>query len=401
MTGLGPGLLLLTLAAPPSAPDLPLHGPLHRLDAEIPEAPATVDALRGAANPRGRELGTPTTLYVNFDGLELDECNPSNSKKNCHWYNNDKAFPPFSGTLQTKVSVMQAIRRNAALYGIRVTGIRPPDDQDYTMVIYGGTEEEYGALGSAPSGDCGDQRPNQIAFAHMDGELNAWVNGGATTALHEAAHSWGLDHIDAERTVMFPAGNNAAVAWAGECTQVVANTDLEPGEAKCPELNETFCGDPNLQDARSILPHLFGPAYADVTPPQITLVEPEDGQYFQVPGEFDVVFDIVDDLHPQAYSMTAWTGDDPPGEPGTLIEPGFSVTKLPIGEWDFHVRIADEAGNETQLDFSVVVGRDPPPDPDMDDGGCACRATAGSRQGRSGPGFLLGPLLLAVRRKTR
>lgn len=401
MTGLGPGLLLLTLAAPPSAPDFPLHGgPLHRFDAPIPDPPAPLDALRAVANPQGRDLGTPTTLYVNFDGIELDECTPSNSKKNCHWYNNDKAFPAFSGTLQTKVSVMQAIRRNAAQYGVRVTGLRPLGDEDYTMVIYGGTEAEYGALGSAPSGDCGDQLPNQIAFAHVDGDLNTWVNGGATTALHEAAHSWGLDHIDAERTVMFPAGNNAAVAWAGDCTQVVSNTDLEPGEARCPELNETFCGDPNLQAPRSLLPHLFGPAYADVTPPEITLLEPEDGQYFQVPGEFDVVFDIVDDLHPQAYSMTAWTGDDPPGEPGTLIEPGFAVTKLPIGEWDFHVRIADEAGNETQLDFRVVVGEDPPPDPEMDDGGCACKTAA---QGRSTPPglLLLGPLLLAVRRKTR
>lgn len=373
----------------------------HRMDAPTPPRPAgTADALRAATQTQARELGTPTTLYVNFDGIELDECEPSNSKKNCHWYNNDKEFPPFSGTLQTQISVLQAMRKDVTDYGIRVTATRPPADEDYTMVIYGGTEAEYSALGSAPAGDCGDQLPNQIVFAHVDGELNTWINGGATTALHEAAHSWGLDHIDAERSIMLPAGNNAPVTFAHLCAAVVEDTQLTPGEAACPEVNAMFCDDPDQQDGPQILTHLFGSGYIDTQTPTVTLVEPGHGMYFQAPAEFDVVLQIEDDLHPQAYSMSAWIGgEDPPDRPQVLVEPGFSVTQLPIGEWDFHIVIADEAGNAAKVEFTVIVGEDPPPEPEE---GCACRA--GSRSGPRTGLATLGLLLVlgaARRRKTR
>lgn len=379
---------------PPSSPDVRL-----RMDAALPHRPTT--ELAPTAAPKTRDLGTPTTLYVNFDGIELDECSQSNAKLNCHWYNNDEAFDPFSGTLQTKVSILQAMRRDASDYGIRVTGLRPSADEDYTMVVYGGAEVDYGALGSAPAGDCGDQLPNQIVFAHVDGELNGWVNGGATTALHEAAHSWGLDHVDAEQSIMFPAGGNAQITFSHSCAPVVKNTDLEPGKAACPEVNALFCDNGDLQDAPAVLEHLFGPGYLDTESPTITLVEPSPGTYFQAPANFDVVFELDDDLHPQAYSMAAWVGEDgPPSDAQSLLEPGFSVSALPIGEWEFHVIVADEAGNASTVDFTIVVGQDPPPSPDED--GCGCRS--GGPRGAQPAALallLLGMGAGARRRKTR
>lgn len=362
-------LLALALALEPT-----LAAPMHRQDAPLPAQPP-VDTLATPIQPHA--LGENTTLYVNFEGVDLDECNPSDSRRDCSWYNYEQPFPPFSGTVQTQIGVLQAMRADVADYGIRVTAQRP-ERGNYTMVVYGGTEAEYGALGSAPAGDCDDDVPNQIAFAHLDGDLNAWVNGGATTALHEAAHSWGLDHIDAEGSIMFPSGNNSPTYFRDACDPMVQDVELKPGQSSCPELNMAHCGDSNRQNAAARLTRLFGPAYVDMEAPVIELLEPDDGEYFQAPASFDVVFDVRDDLHPQAYSVWAWLGDEPrPANDSVRVDPGFSVTDLPVGSWELHVVVADESGNETRVDFTVEVGDDPPPDPASDDGGCGCRSSGG------------------------
>ncbi len=380
---------LLWLAAQP-----PLATPRHRLDAPLPPRPALDDLT---SLPRPHALGENTTLYVNFEGIELSECNPSDSRAGCSWYNVGVPIPPFSGTIQTQVGILQAMRRDVADYGIRVTATRP-ESGNYTMVVYGGTEAEYGALGSAPAGDCDDELPNQIAFAHLDGELNDWTNGGSTTALHEAAHSWGLDHINFEGAIMFPSGNNSPTYFREDCDRVVEDTDLTEGPAKCPELNEAHCGDGNLQNAHARLVRLFGPAYVDMQAPDLELVEPADGQYFQAPASFDVVIETSDDQHPQAYSVWAWLGEDPrPADDKIRADPSFKVEDLPIGTWDFHIVVADEAGNETRLDFSIEVGEDPPPDPVTEEG-CGC--TSGGGPGLPAVLFCV-PWLLARGRRRR
>lgn len=365
----------------------------HRIDADIPPAPAP---FGGASDFRDRELGTGTTIFVNFAGIDLGECSPSNSKKNCTWYNFDEEIPPFSGSLQIQVSVMQAIRRDVADFGVRVTSLRPDDDENYVMVVYGGTEAKYGALGSAPSGDCLDQSPNEVAFAHLDGETVDWVNGGATTALHEAAHTWGLDHVDFENEVMYPSSDNRPTAFAEGCNTIVENTDLDPGGVSCPEVNQDVCGADGQQDAIPLIAMLFGPPYVDTTAPRLELDGLEDGQYFQAPATFDVVLAVDDDLHPQPYVQWAWMGDDPRPMAGKdVLAPGFAVEDLPVGTWTFHVVVADEAGHESpQLDFTIEVGLDPPPEPE-EDGGCRVAAPASS-------GVLaIAPLLLARRRRRR
>lgn len=345
---------------------------------------------------RDRELGTPITLFVNFDGVELGACSPSNSKKDCHWYNNEP-IPPFSGDMQARVAILQAMRRHTDDHGIRITGVRP-DDGDYAMVVYGGTEEEFGALGSAPAGDCLDTLPNEIAFAHLDGELAPWIVAGSTTALHEAAHTWGLDHIDLPTEIMFPEGDNSPTAFDDRCHGVVADVDLTVGEPSCPDLNEEICDATGRQNSHATLATLFGPAYVDVDPPQLELASPDDGEYFQAPASFEVVLEVVDDLHPQAYTMWTWYGDGPrPSDSTVTVTPGFRVDALPVGTWSFHVAVADEAGHETQLDFDIEVGVDPPPEPT--EGGCD---VGGGHAGGGDLGVLAFlPAVLAARRRRR
>ena len=367
----------------------------HRIDADIPPAPPPF----GGDEFRDRELGTGTTIFVNFAGIDLGECSPSNSKKSCTWYNFDREIPPFSGSLQIQVSVMQAIRRDVADFGVRVTSLRPDDDENYVMVVYGGTEAEYGALGSAPSGDCLDQSPNEVAFAHLDGETVDWVNGGATTALHEAAHTWGLDHVDFENEVMYPASDNRPTAFAEGCNTIVENTDLDVGGVSCPDVNESICDVAGEQNAIPLVAMLFGPPYVDTTAPRLALDGLEDGQYFQAPASFDVVIAVDDDLHPQPYQQWAWMGDDPrPAMGKDVLAPGFAVEDLPDGSWKFHLDCDDEAGYESQqLDFTIEVGLDPPPEPEEDGGGCR----VGDASHACGLALVIPPLLLARRRRRR
>lgn len=384
-------------AALATATWLVLAGERHRQDVDIGPAPPPFG--EADVELRDRELGTGITLYVNFDGVDLGKCSPSNSKKNCHWYNNDP-IAAFSGDTQTKVAILQAMRRHTERYGVRITTLRP-DDGDYAMIVYGGTEEEYGALGSAPSGDCNDRRPNEIGFAHLDGELATEVVTGSTTALHEAAHTWGLDHIDLRTEIMFPEGGGVPTAFDDRCHRVVDDVALTTAEPSCPDVNAAVCDDEGQQNSDTILTQLFGPAYVDTIAPEIDLASPDDGQYFQAPADFDVVLDVVDDLHPQAYTMWTWYGDGPrPADSTTTVSPGFRVTALPVGTWEFHVALADEAGNESRLDFAIEVGVDPPPPP-HEDGGCRIGAAAPAGAPRSAPMLAILPLLLVRRRRRR
>ena len=346
-----------------------------------------------------RKLGTNTTIFVNFDGVTLGHCNPSNSKENCSWINPGIEFPPWSGSWQTRVAILDSMRSKARDLGIRITGVRPPDHEDYVMIVYGSADdadEDEVVLGRAPSGDCWDQLPNQIGFAYLDGEYASWTNGGATTVLHEAGHTWGLDHIDANYAVMSPAGDNSNAYFNENCHQVVSGVELEPGGESCPEINLEQCGVEDAQRDKAVLKMLFGEPYVDEQAPVLELVSPADGAYFQGPANFDVDLEIHDDLHPQLYSRAISVDGlvEYPFEEG-LTNIDFPVAELPNGNWTFEIRVRDEAGNESSLEFRVDVGDEAP---HSGDDGCACAST------NANPARLLWALILfplAHRRRKR
>ncbi|MFO7566295.1 MAG: hypothetical protein R6X02_26870 [Enhygromyxa sp.] len=350
--------------------------------------PAPPSALTGP--PQARKIGTNTTIFVNFDGVEISYCNPANSHLDCHWLENGSTFEPYSGSLAQRVAILDAMRSLVADFGIRVTGQRPPADEPYVMVVYGGDSIDKQALGRAPSGDCWDDLPNEIAYVYLDGDRSAWINGGASTALHEAAHTWGFDHIGLEGALMAPAGGNTKSQYFDGCARVVADVQHTPSEASCPALNLELCGLADFQHDVALLRLLFGEPYVDDRAPTLSLVRPFDGVYFQGPASFQVELEVVDDLHPQIYELAVGVPglvDEPVFSP--VLDPSFEVEALPLGTWTFELRLRDAAGNESSLAFSVEVGEDPV---ELDDG-CACSSRP--RNGRSSPSWAILTLALA------
>lgn len=347
--------------------------------------------------PQARKLGTNTTIFVNFDGVTIDYCSPSNSHGNCSWFENGRTFPPFSGGIAQRVAILDAMRSQVNQYGVRVTGARPPADEPYVMVVYGGEREEDEPLGRAPAGDCYDDLPNEVAFVYLDGEIErSWVNGGASTALHEAAHTWGFDHIGLEGLLMAPSGDNTKANYFDGCAQVVENVELDPAqESSCPNISLDLCGLPDFQNDVALLNLLFGEPYVDDVAPRLELVRPFDGIYYQGPASFPVDIRVIDDQHPQIYEFQLEIqGPTEQSQSASVHDPSFDVEDLPIGEWRFSVRLWDEAGNEGSLAFTVVVGEEAP----VLDDGCACASPGGERSWPHGA-WLAVLLLLGWRRR--
>lgn len=373
--------LLAPVIDPPAAASTTTIGNKAPLPSEPPipyaDAVPNPEPRDLAGQPQARKLGTNITIFVNFDGVTIDYCKPSNSHNNCHWLEHGETFAPYSGSLAQRVAILDAMRSLVADFGIRVTGQRPPDDEPYVMVVYGGDSVEKDALGRAPAGDCWDDLPNEIAYVYLDGSRSTWVNGGASTALHEAAHTWGLDHIGLDHALMAPAGGNSKTRYFDGCAQIVKDTQLTPAdEPSCPQLNLELCGLSDFQHDVALLRMLFGEPYVDDRAPTLSLMRPHDGQYLQGPASFRVELKVVDDLHPQIYQLAiAIPGlvDEPKFSP--VLDPSFDVEALPIGEWTFELRLRDAAGNESSLAFDVIVGDDPIPTDD----GCACRSTPANR----------------------
>jgi MYXO-CTERM domain-containing protein len=343
--------------------------------------------------PQARKLGSNTTIFVNFDGVEMHYCNPSNSHDNCSWFESDRTFSPFSGNLAQRVAILDAMRSQVNQHGVRVTGQRPPADEPYVMVVYGGERKEDEPLGRAPAGDCYDDLPNEVAFVYLDGETErTWVNGGAATALHEAAHTWGLDHIGLDGLLMAPSGDNTKANYFDGCAQVVENVELDAAEqSSCPDLSLDLCGLDNFQDDVALLHLLFGEPYVDDVAPRMELLQPFDGIYYQGPASFRVDIQVIDDQHPQVYEVSIEIeGLAEQTAFAAAHDPSFDVESLPFGEWQFVVRLRDEAGNEGSLAFTVLIGEEPP----VLDDGCACGTTGSG--GMLGLGLLL---LLGWRRR--
>lgn len=399
-----PALLLALLAA-----DMSIEtSPGARRPAQEPAgAPASTPPLAAAhpdALPAGP--GQPHTLFINFDGAVLRRGCGNDSRHDCSTLADifDGYIGPFVGTESRRVAIVESVRSDLADIGVRTTWTRPPPDTDYTMVLYGDIGEQDFA-GLAPYIDCGNLWPSDTSFA---GAYQGAMTG-STIVLQEAAHTWGLEHVNAPFDNLHPVVETASPTFQDSCNKIVANTDLDEIAGACNLVHEMFC-DTGYQNSYRELRYLFGPSQPDIVAPRIELASPAQGSVHVLPVDLDLRGEIVDDLEPQFFALeiqlagqTIYAAD--------VVRIDLLLKDPPPGDYDLLLTARDAAGNATSehLRFTILPpgSEDPdttgdPPATDEpvvpglpgDDGSGGCRLAGG-------PAGLALPTLLALLRRRR
>jgi hypothetical protein len=349
---IGP-LALLLLWAPAGDEGLPRHTPA------IPTA-----ELREDLPPRA--AGTPETLYINFDGGVLQSGCGNDPRYDCSTIADlfDGYVGPYDGNETQRISILQATRKDLKDFGVRVVIDRPPPDEPYSMVIYGDLGPQDFA-GIAPYIDCEDRRGGDTSFTQGFGSSNT----GSTVILQEAAHTWGLEHVDSELDILNPfksAGLNQS--FRDECFKIVSDTDLTPTQGSCNQVHTRFC-ETGFQNSWQEMNLLFGPAIPDTIAPTLEITSPEDGSTFVYPSTFPLLGDVQDDLHPQFYGVEVFINGQH-NDAGDHIGLDLVLAELPAAEYELRVVITDEGGNaaEDSVRFTILPeGSELPPDLDDDE----------------------------------
>lgn len=384
---------------PPWSDDTPERPGPHIRTAELPLAGP--DVLPVFA-------GQPETLYINFDGAVLRRGCGNDSRHDCSSLADlfDGYVGPFIGDESRRVSIIQAVRKDLEDFGVRAVTRRPAgDDAEYTMVLYGDLGAQEFA-GIAPYVDCGNLWANDTCFA---GAFQG-SNIGATIILQEAAHTWGLEHVDSEFDNLHPFVAQATPYFQDTCNKIVGNTDLVETSGVCNSVHEMFC-EAGFQNSYRELLYLFGPAVPDTSPPTLTITSPEDGSFHVRPVEIPLLGEIVDDLDPQFYAITVTSAGQKLYE-GENVRLDLLLKNPPAGEYDLRVTAVDDGGNPAtgRVRFTILEEGSEDPDTDSDtdtDGDTDTDSSTGGPVGEGGgcrthdipPGLALAALLLLVRRR--
>ncbi len=367
-----------------------------------------LDASDGG-RPQARPPGTPTTLYINFDGALLQSGCGNDPTGNCSTLAGlfGGYVGPFAGNEAQKMAILDAVRTRLAPFGVEVTVRRPAPEVEYSMVLYGDLGPQSFA-GIAPYIDCEDNYLRDTSFS----QGFATSNTGATIVLQEAAHTWGLEHVDSEFDIMNPFNvASTTQTFRDECFPIVANTDLESAPGICNSMHTRFCP-AGQQNSYRELAYLFGPPPIDTTAPTLDILSPQDGAVFVAPvPSLPLLARVADDRHPQFYTVRLFVGNDLAleGESASLgdVLTLANLTRPPAGDYDLRVELEDEAGNlaSARVAFSVLPeGTELPPGPDPALLETGYDTPAGCRvAGAGAPPVAFGLALLAGwrRRRTR
>lgn len=248
--------------------------------------------------------------------------------------------------------IAERVRAGLAPYNVRVVWEeRPPAHLPYTTVMVGARAEQLG-LGEGTAGyacevDCGDSQPSQLAFVF--GALSE--QAAATAIMHEAAHTWGLDHVESSEAVMDPFASTAAESFADQCMDVTESTSA----AHCMAEHSEFCPD-GQQNAHAELMARFGPSRIDLQPPSLSVEGIEEGLRIE-PGT--------------AMTLEAFAEDDSGSVGVELRVPELDVAlpwqdlsepldvHLPPGVFTIVVRAEDPQRNVEEVRVRVWVGEEP------------------------------------------
>jgi len=352
--------------------------------------PVDTPSLGAAPTPVGASprQTTPELLYINFEGAVLQRGCGNDPHYDCSSLAEtfDGYVGPYTGNVTQRMAILQATRKAVADFGVRVVTQRPPDDVDYTMVIYGDLGAQDFA-GVAPYIDCEDLNLGDTSFT----QAFTASNTGSTVILQEAAHTWGLEHVDSLTDVMNPfKAPSLTQSFVDDCLPIVANTSLERTPGSCNQIHTQFC-EAGFQNSYREMLLLFGQHVPDVEPPGFELVYPPDESTFVLPTTFILRGAIEDELHPQFYDIEVFNNGQPVGDKRTDVglegDLELAITNPEPGDYELRVILTDEGGNasEDTVRFTILPEGSEVPDEGDDDGGTPQGATACSVDSRGAP----------------
>jgi MYXO-CTERM domain-containing protein len=201
----------------------------------------------------------------------------------------------------------------------------------------------------APTIDCFNMTRGETSFS-LD------IGGASVVAKivgQEAAHVWGLEHVDSANDLLFPTTGGAGdPSFEDACHQIVVlDGGIQPTEAACAEMHEINCpGQPDQQNSYQDMMMVFGPRTPDMTAPTLEIIAPTEGEAFASGADVEVRFTMLDDVSPPLFEVYASLDVDAKGDPvgsADLFGPQLSlpVTGLPDGEHLIRIDIEDQSGN--------------------------------------------------------
>lgn len=352
---------------------------------------------------RQARQGAPEILYVNFDGGVLQTGCGNDPHNDCstlaHLF--DGYVGPFDGNFSQRVNILQETRKDLADFGVTTVIERPPDSVDYTMVIYGDLGPQSFA-GIAPYIDCEDGRRGDTSFTQGFTSSNT----GSTVILQEAAHTWGLEHVDAPFDILNPFKSAGQQSFQDECFKIVSNTDLDPTSGSCNQIHQKFC-ETGWQNSYREMLLLFGPSTPDVQPPTLDIVSPEDGSTHVLPTTITLLGEVTDNLHPQYYQVQIWDNGEPVYDQ-TTTGLDLLLVNPPEGDHEMRVVITEDAGGmaEDTVRFTILpegseLPEDDEEDPDEIDEPEGVESCGVARPSSGGLPMLVLVVLAGVRRRRR
>jgi hypothetical protein len=212
-------------------------------------------------------LRPPAVLFLNFDPVHLDhrsDC--SDAPKNCSFLvpKGGLDLPGYTGATAARAEIARRVAAFFAPYNVAVV-TRRPTSGSYEMSVIGGTPVGLGAkglLGVGPK-DCGNNNPNDISFAFAQSSQND-PHTVAVTVAQEAAHGFGLGHVNDPEDIMYPTSSQRATGFHDKTSKIFDKEmqDLDGNVVTA----SSDCSGRGMQNDVQLLTANLGPACAGIRP---------------------------------------------------------------------------------------------------------------------------------------
>ena len=279
-------------------------------------------------------------LYLNFDGAKLTNGGNDSAANKTDLINPATLDYPaldwqgYGGKEKALPGVVDELKLLFLNYAVEFVTERPASG-DYTMAMVGGIGESCksggpGTVGIAPL-DCKNSRKNDVVLV-FGNKVSGSPRQLAYVIAHELGHSFGLEHVDDTKSIMYPALNAATCCWV--------TSNVQPPSS---------CGRTSQDDAKVLADNL-GAGPGDTIPPKVWFVRPGAGAVLPPSFSFEVA--AADDLrvHHVVISVDGTTKlevRDPPY--------AASVSDLAPGEHTLRAEVFDWKPNTTSVEIKITV----------------------------------------------